>query len=295
MPKRKFPVAKDSSGKPKPTMRAQWLGQGLRRLREARGITAEEAGRYLQRDASTVTRFEIGIYPARTPDVAALLDLYGVHNTAQRQFLTKLSRDIVEPGWWDQYLADVDSSLIDMAWLEARALRIDTYHQVVIPGLLQTQDYARATIRAADWHESDDHVERWVRLRIDRQSALTRKPPLRFTVILDEACLRREVGGAEIMQGQLRSLLEFANESTVDIRVLPFSQGAHASPTSSFYICEMADPFPQIGYVDTLAGALYVEADTAERFRSVFDNLLSVTLDANSSRAFIEARLKELS
>jgi hypothetical protein len=291
MAKRRFSVQRDESGKPKPTMRAQWLGMGLRRLRESQKVTLEEAGDYLQRDGSTLSRMEKGVYPARTPDVLALLDLYGVHDATQRDFLLKLSRDVVEPGWWDQYQSDLDTTLIDLAWLESRATRISSYHQIVVPGLLQTRAYAEATMTAAA--HDPTQVRRGLEARSERQRVLDRDDPPQFAVVLDEAVLRRAVGGADVMAEQLSHLATFAKKSAVDIRVLPFSAGAHASPESSFYVCEMADPFPPVGHLDTLAGALYVEADTVERFRSVFTRLRAVALNERESSALIEAAAKD--
>jgi transcriptional regulator with XRE-family HTH domain len=294
MAKRKASVQRDQSGKPKPTMRAQWLGMGLRRLRESQKITLEEAGDYLQRDGSTLSRMEKGFYPARTPDVLALLDLYGVHEATQRDFLLKLSRDVVEPGWWDRYERDAETTLIDLAWLEARARTISTYHQMLVPGVFQTEDYARAAIQAADWNASPAQIDRWLELRLERQQTLNRTDPTQYLVVLDEAALRRVVGNANVMRDQLRSIVTQAAASTVDIRVIPFSAGAHASLDHSFYVCEMAEPFPPVGYLDTLAGALYVEADTVDRFKSVLDRLCAVALDERESVALIETAAKDL-
>jgi len=284
--------ARTQSGKPKPTMRAQLLGQGLRQLREDNDMTTEEVGQYLQCDASTVSRFETGIYPARTPDVHALMALFGVQDATQREFFLKLSRDVVEPGWWDQYSEDLDTTLIDLAWIEARAQRISSFHQIVVPGLLQTQGYATATITAATLNP--DQVTTGIELRTDRQKVLDRKPPLRYSAILDEAALRRLVGGPAVMREQLAHLVDLARKSTVDIRVVPLTAGAHASPDSSFYICEMTEPFPPVGYTDTLAGALYVEADTLAMFKNVWDRLRAAALNERESIALIEAAAKDL-
>jgi transcriptional regulator with XRE-family HTH domain len=274
------------------TMRARLLGDGLRRLREAHGMNMDEVGDYLQRNGSTVSRLETGVYPARMPDVLALLDLYGVHDATQREFFLKLSRDVVEPGWWDQYQSDLDTTLIDLAWLEARATRISSYHQIVLPGLLQTKEYAEATMVAAA--TSPEQVHRGMEVRSERQQTLARSEPPHFTAVLDEATLRRCVAGPKVMADQLTHLATIARKPTMTIRVLPFSSGAHASPDSSFCVCEMAEPFPPVGYLDTLAGALYVEADTVKRFKSVFDRLLAVSLDERESIALIETAAKDL-
>lgn len=274
------------------TMRAQWLGQGLRRLREANGLSMDEAGDYLQRNQSTISRLETGVYPARHADVLALLDLYHVTDATQRQFLLNLSRDVVEPGWWDQYTDDLDSTLIDLAWLEARAEKISSYHQIVIPGLLQTEAYAKAMMDAV---ETDPALaESGLQVRTSRVKVLDRETPLRVSALIDEAALRRVVGGPSVMGDQLRHLLALGKRSTIDIRVVPFSAGAHPSPDSSFYICEMREPFAPVGYIDTLAGALYVETDTVDRFKSVFDRLRRKALSERKSVALIETAAKEL-
>jgi transcriptional regulator with XRE-family HTH domain len=271
-----------------PTMRARWLGQGLRRLREEAGLTMAEAGRHLQRDGSTVSRFETGVYPARMPDVLALLDLYGVRDRTRREFFTNLSRDVVEPGWWDRYGGDAAPELIDLAWLEARAWQIRSYHQSVLPAAFQTADYAESVLRTAEWNAEERRIQRWRDLRLDRRRMMDRDTPPRHSAILDEAVVRRVIGGPGIMRDQLDHLVRLAGRPHLDLRVIPFETGAHASPDSSFSVCRLAEPFPAVGYVGTIVGTVYTDAATAERFDAVFERLLAVALDPERSLLLIE-------
>ncbi|GAA3113934.1 hypothetical protein GCM10020001_036380 [Nonomuraea salmonea] len=160
------------------TLRAQWLGKQLRDLRERAGLTLKEAGEYVQRDGSTVSRFEAGLYPARTPGVLALLDLYGVTTPQERDGLVRLSRDVWQNGWWDDYSGDVSHGIVDYGWLEARAERITSFDALVIPGLLQTEAYMEAVIRAEDPDATDEQVSRWIDFRRPRQQILPDSPPL---------------------------------------------------------------------------------------------------------------------
>src|SRR5262249_55191581 len=156
-------------------------------------------------------------------------------------------------GWWDGYADDVAGSLVDRVWLESRASAIRTFETVVVPGLLQTRDYAKTVIRAADPDAPDEQIQRWVEVRMTRQQLLTRAEPVQFAAILDEAVLRRRVGGNDGMRVQLNHLLAIAKKPTVEIMVLPATAGAHASPDGAFEIFEMPDPYPEVGYVRTPA------------------------------------------
>ncbi|MGH3971938.1 MAG: Scr1 family TA system antitoxin-like transcriptional regulator, partial [Pseudonocardiaceae bacterium] len=137
--------------KSKVTLRAQWLGQSLRELRDASGMTLARAGEFLQRNAATVSRFESGEYPIRRPDLMALLDLYGVSDRRKRDGLLRLSEDVWQKGWWDGYEPDVERQFVDFVWLESRATAIRSFDPLVVTGLLQTREYAEAVITAAEW------------------------------------------------------------------------------------------------------------------------------------------------
>ncbi|GAA2209692.1 helix-turn-helix transcriptional regulator [Nonomuraea monospora] len=274
------------SGKRGVTLRAQWLGKHLRELRERAGLTLKDAGEYLQRDGSTVSRFEVGLYPARTPDVLALLDLYGVTAPQAREGLVRLSRDVWQNGWWDDYSGDVSLGIVDYAWLEARAESITSFDALVIPGLLQTREYMEAVIRAEDPDATDKQVNRWVEFRLSRQKILTDDGPC-FSTILDECVLRRPMGGPEIMRGQLARLMQYAAAPNIQLRVLPLQAGAHASPDGAFRIFELPEPFPAVAYVPTPAGAIYVEGEAADGLKLKYDRMQRNALSTEDSLRLI--------
>lgn len=277
-----------------PTLRAQWLGRQLREHREAARLTLRDAGDHIQRDPAAVSRLENGITPGRAPDVLALLDLYGVTDTNVRAGLEQLSRDIWQKGWWDGYAAEATGRVIDHAWLESRATGLRSYDAMVVPGLLQTQEYAEAVITAADPTAEPTYVARWAEFRMKRQQVLNRPDPLRLEVILDEALLHRTVGGETVMQGQLEHLKKMADRSAVSIRVLPFNAGAHSSMRGPFTIFDLPSPYPAVAYAETPAGNVYVEAERVEDFGRAYDDLHLAALSPDDSRSFIAARMKQL-
>ncbi|MGH3813509.1 MAG: helix-turn-helix domain-containing protein [Pseudonocardiaceae bacterium] len=277
------------STKPKPTLRAQWLGQSLRELRDATGMTLARAGEFLQRNAATVSRFESGEYPIRRPDLMALLDLYGVSDRRKRDGLLRLSDDVWQKGWWDGYEPDVERQFVDFVWLESRATVIRSFDPLLVTGLLQTRQYAEAVITAAEWEAEPAQIARWVQLRMDRQAVLHRETPPWLTVIIDEFVLRREIGGPGVLRGQLEHLLTTAELPHVDLRVLPASIGAHAGPSGYFLVFTIAEPDLDVGFAETLGGAVYVEPPDSERFVRVYDRLLDSALGPAESAELIRA------
>ncbi|GAA3723639.1 helix-turn-helix domain-containing protein [Salinactinospora qingdaonensis] len=277
------------------TLRAQWLGQILRDLREDRGLTLREAGEYLQRTGATISRFETGLYPIRRVDTAALLDLYGVEDAGRRDTLLQLAGELWQTGWWESYSKDAWSSTIDMAWLENRALKIRSFAGLVLPGLLQTRNYALSLFQATSPEIPQRQIERGVELRIQRQRILTRENPAALAVILDEAALRRPVGGAKVMAEQLRHLREAAKSPHVDVHVIPFASEAHASPGGSFTLIDLEEPFSEVAHAESPGGALYLEREDVDRLADVYDRLQENSLSIEESIAFIAAVEKELS
>lgn len=275
-----------------PTLRAQWLGQQLREWREAQRLTLKDAGDYVQRDPATVSRMESGIVPARTPDVLAFLNLYQVDDERQRQALENLSRDVWQKGWWDGYAEHVAGALMDLSWLESRAQGIRSFDALVLPGLLQSEGYARATIQAADPDVSAEQFERWVEFRRTRQYVLDRCNPPSLFAIVDEGLLRRPIGGPAAMRTQLAYLLEATKRANVELRVLPYRAGAHASPDGCFRLLEMPEPYPEVAHMDTAGGSLYVESDRVTRLAAAYDRMRQATLDADESAALIAAAME---
>ncbi|GAB0108634.1 helix-turn-helix transcriptional regulator [Nocardia sp. JMUB6875] len=278
------------AGKPGPTLRAQWLGQLLRRYRDESGMTLKDAAAYLKRDSSTVSRFEAGLYPPREDDVRELLNLYGVADEHVREALRKLSLEVWQKGWWEGYAQDIDPSIIDYAWLEARAAEIKSFNTIVVPGLLQTPAYAEAVIRAVDPDADDAQVDRWLEVRMIRQQVLTRSRPVRLTVVLDESILRRPIGGADVHAEQLEHLASMAERSNIAVRLLPEAIGAHAAPDGSFKVFNLPDPYPTLACVETPAGVIYVEADGIQRFTAAFDRLEAVALTPEETATILRAQ-----
>lgn len=274
------------------TLRAQWLGQLLRRIREDTGMTTTEAAAYIQRDQSTLSRFESGVYPIRRPDVAALLDLYGVDDKSRRDALLQLAGDQWQKGWWDKYTAEVENWFVDYVWLEDRAEEMRTFDLAPVHGLLQTPAYADAQIRAVDPDAGDDQRKRWLDLRITRQHVLEREKPLNLTCVIDESVIRRPVGGAQIMADQLAYLQSAAKKPNVKVHILPLAAGAHASPEGAFRLLRMHDPFPEVGYIESPAGALYLESTDAERLAARYDRLYQDALSESASVKLISAAEK---
>lgn len=282
-----------SSGR-RVTLRAQWLGHLLRDLREANRLTLKDAAEYLQRDLSMISRFESGIYPMRRVDAMALLDLYGVEDPKQREAIRQLADEVWQKGWWERYSGQVDGSLIDLVWLESRTVAMRAFSQTSLIFVLQSREYAEALIRTVDPDAEEALVNRWVDLRISRQRILDREEPVRLSVVLDEAVLRRPVGGPDVMARQLRHLVAQAERPDIEIRVLPFSAGAHASPNGGFQLLKMEDPFPEVAYVEGPAGALYIESAEAERLSDLYSRLEKVAFDEAKSVDFVAAIAEEL-
>jgi transcriptional regulator with XRE-family HTH domain len=280
------------------TLRAQWLGQILRSLREQRKLTLKDAAEYLQRTVSTVSRFESGIYPIRRVDVLGLMDLYHVQDKQQRDILTQLANDLWQTGWWEKYSEDdnIWGSTIDLVWLESRAERLRSFSALTVHGLLQTADYARSLMRVVDPDVPDAEIERGVDLRLGRQRILERETnPVRMSVVFDEAALRRRIGGSDVMSAQLRHLLALNERGVISTQVIPFEVGAHASPEGTFTLIKMEDPFPEVAYVESRGGAMYLESDDADKLSEVNDQLQESALSAEKSAAFIAALEKDLS
>lgn len=279
------------------TLRAQWLGQQLRALREERGMTLKLVSEHLQRDMSALGRYERADWPIRKGDVIALLDLYGFHNAAERARLLALAEEVWRTDRWDEDYGDVvDSSFIEYPWLEGRAERVCCFHLTLIPGLLQTREYAEAVIRnAAEPGVSETTIARWVELRMSRQQVLTKSRPIKISTVIDEAVLRRQVGGAPVLQGQLEHLLRAHRMPNVQIKVMPASVALHQGLDGTFWIFCLPDPYPAVAYVESLGGRLYLESPKAERFVQAYDRLWKAALSEGESVTMIKKIAEELS
>lgn len=257
-------------------------------------MSVKDAAQYVNRNSSTLSRCETGVYPFRADDVRALLDLYGVHDTGRRSALLKLADDSWKTGWWQGYAQEVDDSLIDYVWLESRAASIRSFDMGSVFGLLQTPEYARAVMRGVDPDAGEQQIERWSELRLMRQTVLKRETPVKLSVVIEETLLHRMVGGPAVLAAQLLHMAECAEQPNIVIQVLPFTAGAHASLDGTFRVFGLEEPSSDIACVESPAGIIYLEAPEVDRFTTAYDRLQEKALDAKKSVALLKATAKQL-
>jgi transcriptional regulator with XRE-family HTH domain len=278
-----------------PTVRRRRLALELRRLREAARLTCEEVADHLECSASKISRVETGRVSVSPRDVRDMLDLYGVP-AEQRESLVQLARDSRQKGWWHAFSDTMQPQMATYVGLESAASEIRIYEVSLIPGLLQTEDYARAVIRAGMMNSPSEDVERRVALRMARQPAVTRDDPPKIWAVLDEAALRRRVGGAGLMRLQLEHLLAQAALPNVAVQVIPFAGGAHPAMGRPFIILVFPERVDtDVVYLEDLTSALYVE-DVAEvdRYNVFFNHLRATALSFDDSSALVASVLKEM-
>ncbi|WP_372444337.1 helix-turn-helix domain-containing protein [Micromonospora qiuiae] len=236
------------------------LGAQLRRLRESRGVTREDAGWEIRSSESKISRMELGRVGFKERDVADLLTLYGVTDEQERFALLKLARDANSPGWWHRYGDVLPSWFQSYLGLEAAAVLIRSYEVQFVPGLLQTREYARAVVLLGHSGADSVDIDRRVDLRMRRQELLRRPRPPRLWAVVDEAVLRRPIGGPQVMRAQLEALLEATRTPNVRLQVIPFAAGGHAAAGGAFTILRFGDQdLPDIVYIEQLTSALYLD------------------------------------
>lgn len=278
-----------------PAVRRRRLGEELRRLRDLAGLTSGEAARMAGWHQSKVSRIETGRSSVSPQDVTLLLDLYDVRDKALRDLLATLAGRGSSRGWWHDFRDVLPVEYRDFISLETGATRVRTLENSVVPGLLQTADYARALTRDVMPHLPEHEVEALVDVRTTRQAVLRQDPPLELWAVLDEAVLRRGVGGAQVMEGQLRRLEEASELPHVRVQVLPFSAGGHTGVTNSFVIFS----FPRIAdldvvVVDHLTSSLYVDRkEDVAAYTAAYTRLRARALPREESAAMIAAIRKE--
>jgi transcriptional regulator with XRE-family HTH domain len=278
-----------------PTVRRRRLALELRRLREAARLTCEEVAEHLECSASKISRVETGRVSVSPRDVRDMLELYGVA-AGQRESLVQLARDSRQKGWWHAYSDTMQPQMATYIGLESAASEIRIYEVSLIPGLLQTEDYARAVIRAGMVNSPAEDIERRVSLLMARQPAVIREDPPKIWAVLDEAALRRRVGGAGLMRLQLEHLLAQAALPNVAVQVIPFGGGAHPAMGRPFIILVFPERVDtDVVYLEDLTSALYLE-DVAEvdRYNVFFNHLRATALSFDDSAALITSVLKEM-
>ncbi|HET9518644.1 MAG TPA: helix-turn-helix transcriptional regulator [Actinoplanes sp.] len=274
-----------------PTIRRRRLGAELRRYRDVAGVTIDVVADRLGCSASKVSRIETGHTSATPRDVQNMLDIYGVKG-AEAEELVEISREARLKGWWHPYSTVLTGAYVG---LEAAAQSIRTYEQQVVPGLLQSEAYAVAMLRAGRPDISPGESERRVHVRMARQSLLTQDDPIDLWVVLDEAVVSRPVGGDAVMRDQLHRLVKAASMPNVTIQLLPFAAGAHAGMDGTFAILDFPEvEDPNVVFAENATGGLFLEKDDElTKYVRIFDNLRSTALPPEESRAMIAKLAKE--
>jgi len=258
-----------------PTVQRMLVGAKLRRLRTEMGLSREEAGEAIRASEWKIHRLENGQVGFKERDIIDLLRLYQVTDPTEVAEFVSLAREANTPGWWQHYGDVLPQWFRTYVDLESAAALIRTYEGQFIPGLLQTDAYMRAVVQGAHLDESAEELGRRVRLRMARQQLLTREQPPRVWAVIDEAALRRPVGGREVMAGQLERLIEATKLPNVTLQVLPFEVGAHAAMLGAFSILRFADrELPDVVYLEHLTNAVYLDKrDEAERYLDVMESI----------------------
>jgi transcriptional regulator with XRE-family HTH domain len=257
----------------------------LRRLREQAGVTIDHVAARLECSASKISRIETGQTGVVPRDVRNILEIYGL-DQVMIDNLVEIAEQAREKGWWQLYGDVLTSAYVG---LEAAADRAYSYEAQVVPGLLQTEDYARAMLQAARLDIADDEIDRRVRVRQSRQSLLTQDEPIDFWVVLDEAVLRRPVGGPAVMWRQFNHLIAMARRPNVTVQVLPFAAGAHAGMDGTFSMLLYEESASQnfVFAANAAGGVLLDKYDELQRYAFIFDHLRSLALAPDDSIAMI--------
>ncbi|PKW19236.1 helix-turn-helix domain-containing protein [Saccharopolyspora spinosa] len=279
-----------------PTMGRRRLGGVLKTLRLGAGLSNEQARQRASMSTAKLSRLETGHNVVLLKDVRALLDAYNADGKTRSKVL-QLAQAAEQSGWWQQF-DDVLPTDFDLYLsVEEAAASLLVFETSIMHGLLQTENYARAWLRAEDPGRPNGELERLVGLRMARRQALTRKDdPLTVWAVLDEAVFRRRVGGPEVMREQLKHLLTLCESTNVTIQILPFIAGEHVAASGSFTLVEFSEPTdPEIGYVDCAAGNVYPEKSAqVRRMKTNFHHLTSAALEPIKSLAFIRKVQREL-
>ncbi len=284
--------------RPSPTVRGRRLRYELRRLREQRGLTIEQVSEQSGGDwtASAISRWETGDRRIRPADLRALLDIYDIHGE-QREVLLTLAREARQRGWWQSYKSDAVPEWFQVyLGLEAEAASIREYAAELVPGLLQTADYYRAFMQAAPAAGDQESIERKAAVRSERQGRLTAAELTECWAVLNEAVIRRVVGGPAVMRAQLLHIVELADQSHISVQVLPYRAGAHPAMDGSFIILGFPEaPDPDVVYLESQTGSLYLEAHPeVERYQAMFNHLVAKALDPDESTHMIAQVAAEL-
>ncbi|GGO84681.1 helix-turn-helix domain-containing protein [Wenjunlia tyrosinilytica] len=271
------------------------LGSQLRRLRESKGITREEAGYSIRGSESKISRMELGRVSFKERDVADLLTLYGVTDDTERSALLGLAREANAAGWWHSYGDVLPSWFQTYVGLEEAASLIRTYEVQFVPGLLQTEDYARTVTMLGQPAAPSEEIERRVALRMQRQKLLVSERAPKLWAVIDEAALRRPLGGRKVMRAQVERLVELTDQAGVTIQVMPFQFGGHAAEGGAFSILRFPEQdLPDVVYLEQLTSALYLDKrDDVDQYSQAMERLCVDSLAPDRTVSLLSRIAKE--
>jgi len=283
-------------GEPRgPTVLRMMLGTQLRRFRETAGVTPEQAAYEIRASRSKISRMEHGRVGFKGRDVDDLLTLYGVRDQQIRARMLAFAEQASTPGWWSKYDDVLPDWFEAFLGLEGAASVIRTFELQFVYGLFQTEDYARAVTLLGNKTASAEEIDRRVSVRLKRQAVLTSPEPPQVWSVMDEAALRRPVGGRTVMRAQLAHLIEVASQPQVTIQVVPFARGGHAAAGGSFTVLRFAEPeVPDIVYIEQLTSALYLDSrEDVDHYLEVMNELSTEALTPARSAALLAEITKE--
>jgi hypothetical protein len=282
-------AAEGNIGRAGPSVRRLILGSQLRRLREQAGISCAEAGYSIRGSASKISRMETGRISFKERDVDDLLTLYGLAELDERAQLMSLVAQTKQTGWWHRYNERMPKWFEDYVGLEEAAARIQSWELQFIPGLLQTEDYARMAIVHGHPRAAEETIESMVDLRMRRQRILGGTHPPRLWMVIDESVLHRTLGSAAMLKSQIDRLLELTELSHISLQVVPFAKSGYVAE-GAFSILRFAETeLPDIAYIEHLTGALYLERlDEIEVYGRAFDRLVVDAETPRGTRQFLE-------
>ncbi|GAA3419550.1 helix-turn-helix domain-containing protein [Streptosporangium vulgare] len=277
-----------SSGKRQPpTVRLRRLASELRRLRQAAGLSQDDVVEKTHVNIVTLYRIETAKTKPQLRTLLTLLDVYGVTGDT-RADLILLQKEAKQRGWLHNFEASLPDQYTALIGLEAEAEQAINYESLFIPGLLQTEDYARAVIRAVLPNATDLEVENRVTARMQRQALLEGDAPLRLWAILDQAVLYRQVGGETVMRAQIKHLAQQAQRPHITVQVIPFSAGAHPGMLGSFISLKFAEDNFDVIYIDSMGGDLFLEKEKdIQRCNNICEHLRAIALSPADTTALL--------
>lgn len=274
-----------------PSMRRRRVAGELRRLREESELSADEVASRLSWPASKVSRIENRKAGVSQQDLRKLLDLFEVTDQGYRDELEQIRRRASERGWWENFGSAVSSEYANLIMLEDESQVIRSYGSELVPGLLQTPDYARAIIRVGRPSDTAKEIDRRVEVRMERQEMLARSNPRqpRLHIILNEAVLARRIGGPDVMADQIRHLMKDREGANVSVRILPFTAGEHAALTGQFSLLTLHDEDkPVFVHIEGATSSLTLEkAEQVQPYEEMWESIADKAISADDSRAIM--------